>query len=334
MFHPYFIRGSHCLVITLWCLTHVARADERDDWLAGYALTSTPLTIANSTHDDDPLSIIVRGQDLPYEDAGPAHIRDNAFLVEEAFNQEPGVAQHIFNWVTLFDWPQGGTTRDFAGLYTMELPVFSQKHQFSFTTQFLTSFDDPSGGPPTQQGDVGDTFLNYRYQLLADDEFLWCAPRFTLIVPTADERFGLGTGEVGYQFNLPISRYGESFDFHFNAGATTVPDASVPIGGGSRSPTHDLDAYNLGFSTFWKPQTYLHFFVEGLFLWIEEIDELGGEDAINQVFVNPGVRFAICQFEDVEWVIGVSTPVGLTEESPDIGVFAYMSIEHVFRRVD
>src|SRR5688572_11597896 len=28
----------------------------------------------------------------------PAHIRDNAFLVEEAFNQQPGGVQHIFSW--------------------------------------------------------------------------------------------------------------------------------------------------------------------------------------------------------------------------------------------
>jgi hypothetical protein len=216
----------------------------------------------------------------------------------------------------------------------MELPLGSQKHQFSFTTQFLTAFEQPGGGPATQQGDVGDTFLNYRYQLLANDDFLWCAPRVSLIVPTGDERFGLGTGEVGYQFNLPISRYGERFDFHFNAGATITPHVSLPLPAGSPSPTHDLRGYNLGASAFWKPQTYLHFFVEGLSLWGEEIDDFGRRDGGAQVFVNPGVRYAICQFEDVEWVIGASVPVGLTEDSPDLGAFAYMSVEHVFRRTD
>ena len=318
----------HLIPAVVWVLSNVVLAEI----CSAQAPMSAERAILES--DDRLTPLIIRGQDLASEEFVPTHIRDNAFLVEEAFNQEPGVVQHIFNWVALFDWPQESTTRNFAALYTMELPLGTQKHQFSFTTQFLTAFEKPDGGPAVQQGDVGDTFLNYRYQLLADDELLWCAPRFSLIVPTADERFGMGTGEVGYQFNLPISRYGEQFDVHFNAGVTHTPDASVPLFDGSASPTHDLRGYNLGASTFWKPQTYLHFFVEGLCLWGEEIDDLGRSDGVNQVFVNPGVRYAICQFEDVEWVIGAAVPVGLTEESPDVGAFFYMSIEHVFRRTE
>jgi len=265
---------------------------------------------------------------------GPKHIRDNAFLVEEAFNQEPGEVQHIFNWINFWDRTPQGKTRDFAATYTMELPLGSQKHQFSFTTQFLTAFEKSNNGPPTQQGDVGDTFLNYRYQLLDDDDFLWAAPRFSLILPTGDRRFGSGTGRLGYQFNLPVSRYGELFDFHFNAGATYTPDVSIPLASGFPSRGQDLRAYNLGASAFWKPQVNLHFFVEALALWNEEIDDLGFRRQATQVFVNPGVRYAVCQLDQVEWVIGISVPIGLTRESPDIGVFFYMSVEHAFRKTD
>lgn len=298
------------------------------------AETPTFLPMIAEENDHDWPRLIVRGQDDGSEESGPAHIRDNAFLVEEAFNQEPGVAQHIFNWVDLWDWVPQGKTRDFVFAYTMELPLGSQTHQFSFTTQFLDSFEQPTGDAALHQGGVGDTFLNYRYQLLANDEFLWCAPRVSLIAPTGDERFGLGTGELGYQFNLPVSRYGDRFDFHFNAGLTFTPNVSAFLTTTTRSPRHDLYGYNLGGSAFWKPQTYLNFFVEGLALWNHEIDDLGLRDRTTQVFVNPGVRYAICQFDDVEWVIGVSTPIGLTRETPDIGFFAYMSIEHVFRRAD
>jgi hypothetical protein len=42
------------------------------------------------------------------------------------------------------------------------------------------------------------------------------------------------------------------------------------------------------------------------------------------------VRYAVCQFDEVEWVLGVAVPVGLTRDTPDIGVFAYMSVEHAF----
>ena len=268
----------------------------------------------------------------------PEHIRDNAILVEEASNQEPGIVQHIFTWSNFWDRAGLAHTRDFAMAYTMELPLGSQKHQFSFTSQFLTSFQDSDLGFTSQQGDVGDTLLNYRYQLLADDDFLWCSPRASLILPTGDKRLGTGNGEVGYQFNLPVSRYGESFDFHFNAGFTYVPDVSVPIdvivpfNFEILSPSHDLRAYNLGASVFWKPRVNLHFFVEAAALWGDEIDELGSRVSTTQVFINPGVRFAIIQ-DPVEWVLGVAVPVGLTPDTPDIGVVAYMSIEHPFRKV-
>ena len=263
----------------------------------------------------------------------PKHIRDNAILVEEAFNQEPGEVQHIFVWQNFWDRTGRGHTRDFALAYTTELPLGTQKHQFSFTAQYLTSFEKPNNGPAAQEGDVGDTFLNYRYQLLASDEFLWCSPRFSLILPTGDKYLGTGAGEVGYQFNLPISHYGEQFDFHFNAGCTLTPDVSLPISLVPKvlSPRHDLHGYNLGASMFWKPKVNLHFFVEALALWNDEIDEFGSHVSTTQGFVNPGVRWAVIQ-EPVEWVLGVAVPIGLTRDTPDIGVFAYMSIEHSFRK--
>lgn len=272
----------------------------------------------------------------PGKEGKRKHIRDNGFLVEEAFNQEPGEVQHIFNWINLWDRTRLGQTRDFNFAYTMELPLGSQKHQFSFTAQFLTGVEKPDNEPAAQQGGVGDTFLNYRYQLLADDDFLWCAPRASLILPTADKRFGLGLGEVGYQFGIPVSRYGEVFDFHFNATYTITPGVSLPVetqpGAPQQfSPRRDLQAYSVGASVFWKPKHDLHFFVESLAVWGEEIDGLGLRDRSTQLFVNPGLRFAIIQ-DPVEWVLGVSAPIGLTRDTPQIGVFAYMSIEYSFRK--
>lgn len=268
------------------------------------------------------------------EPSEPEHIRDNAFLVEEAFNQEKGEIQHVFNWIQLWDSNAGGKTRDFLNTYTMEIPLGSQLHQFSFTTQFFNGFESPSGGPTTSTGGVGDTFLNYRYQLLSNDDFLWCATRVTVIVPTGDERFGVGTGKTGYQFNLPISRYGERFDFHFNFGYTFVPSVPAQIPAVFPPIEHDLHGYNFGASVFWKPQVNLNFFVEALGLQFHEIDAAGARDNITQVFINPGVRYAVCQFDEVEWVLGVSAPVGVTPETPEFGVFAYMSVEHLFRKVE
>ena len=56
-------------------------------------------------------------------------IQDNSFFIEEAYNQEPGVVQHIFNLA--IDFTNG--SREIAPSFTQEWPVFSQTHQFSYT---------------------------------------------------------------------------------------------------------------------------------------------------------------------------------------------------------
>ena len=56
------------------------------------------------------------------QDDGPKNIQDNSFLIEEAYNQEKGVVQHIFNWFPRWDHSDG-ERREFTFLYVMELPV-------------------------------------------------------------------------------------------------------------------------------------------------------------------------------------------------------------------
>ena len=57
-------------------------------------------------------------------------IQDNSFFVEEAYNQEPGVVQHILNVPINFI----NGSREITPSFTQEWPVFSQTHQFSYTT--------------------------------------------------------------------------------------------------------------------------------------------------------------------------------------------------------
>jgi hypothetical protein len=265
------------------------------------------------------------------------HISDNSFLIEEAYNQEPGVVQHIFTWFPTWDYSDG-ETREFSFQYVMELPVGSQTHQFSFTPLVFEHFvDDPSGGPREEEGGWGDTFLNYRYQLTMDEECNMMpaiAPRISLILPTGDEDRGLGTGEVGYQFNLPISKELDRFAFHVNAGCTFTPDVSVDLGGGADSPYRDLHGYNLGASVIWLTTYDLNFMLEFITLWDEELDDAGTIDDTTTVLLNPGLRGALYTGDEIQWVAGLGVPIGLSDDAPDIGLFIYMSVEHNFRRTD
>ncbi|MFZ4513715.1 MAG: hypothetical protein ACOYNX_08830, partial [Geothrix sp.] len=54
-------------------------------------------------------------------------IQDNSFLIEEAYNQEVGVVQHINTFTRYQD------SKDWVYTFTQEWPMGSQAHQLSFT---------------------------------------------------------------------------------------------------------------------------------------------------------------------------------------------------------
>lgn len=285
------------------------------------------------------LAVILLGHFLPpiVLAKEPENIKDNSFLIEEAYNQEKGVVQHIFNWYPTWDHANG-ELREFQFLYLMELPLGSEIHQFSFTPMNFERFTfDPDGAPREEEGGWGDTFLNYRYQLAKEDENGWMpaiAPRISLILPTGDEDRGLGNGVVGYQFNLPISKELEKFAFHFNAGTTFSPDAEVGLAGGGVAPGEDLNGYNLGASVIWLATYDINFMLEFVTFWDEEFDEIGNVDDTTTVLLNPGVRAALFTGDEIQWVVGLGVPVGLSNDAPDIGLFLYLSVEHNFRSMD
>ena len=125
-------------------------------------------------------------------------IEDNSFLIEEAYNQEPGVVQHIFTAA----YTKSGRTHGWGFNFTQEWPVFSQDHQFSYTIPSCHLVEDGS-----RVSGMGDILLNYRYQLLYEGDCKPAvAPRFSLILPTGNRKKGTGNNVVGYQLNLPVSK--------------------------------------------------------------------------------------------------------------------------------
>lgn len=131
-------------------------------------------------------------------------IQDNSFLIEEAYNQEDGVIQHIFTYQHM-----KGDSSLFT--FTQEWPVPKQDHQLSYTIPV----ERIRGGGQDDTG-FGDVAINYRYQAVLKEGIAF-APRFSLILPTGDEKKGLGTGTVGYQVNFPLSvKLAERWVTHYN----------------------------------------------------------------------------------------------------------------------
>jgi hypothetical protein len=276
-----------------------------------------PIQIDASSENEDPSG----------EDEGGG-IQDNSFFIEEAYNQEPGVVQHIFNWVRTWD---GGGDRTFDFLFTQEWPVGSQAHQFSYTLPFST-FVEHSGGERVDEGGFADMLLNYRYQLLYEtDDQPAVSPRFSLILPTGNEHKGLGDGEIGYQLNLPVSKELGCFAYHFNAGMTIIPDADVRLPSGLTSPKRDLIGYNLGASAILIASDTVQPLVELVALWDEQIDDIGFDFGTFDFFLSPGFRWAPYTEGSNQIVVGGAVPIGLSPDAPNIGMFLYLSLEHPFK---
>lgn len=252
--------------------------------------------------------------------ARPAEgISDNSFLIEEAYNQEAGVVQHILNVVHTVTRHSGADDRDLSFVFTQEWPAFSQTHQLSYTLPY--TFLEAGG---TSANGLGDILLNYRYQVWMETETRPAfAPRISLILPTGDETKGLGNGTVGYQINLPVSKIvSDRWTLHGNAGATFLPDVSG----------HDLVSYNLGASAIYAVSANFNLMLESVANFDQGVNDFGRTERTVSAVISPGVRYAFNHPGDAQTVIGIAVPIGITSPAPDYGVFLYASFEHFFFR--
>jgi len=241
-------------------------------------------------------------------------IQDNSFLIEEAYNQERGVVQHV---LTLARAGSGG----WMATFSQEWPLRGQRHQLSFSLPVEVHSALGRG--------LGDIALNYRLQLVGSGESrLAVAPRLSLLVPTGDARARRGAGGLGLQLNLPVSaRLAKRLVAHWNAGVTQTPRAQGISGGRSA-----ISTFNLGQGLALQAGRRLDMLCEVLFLRGEEIV---GERAIrwsSELLVNPGVRWAHDLPGGLQIVPGVSVPIGVGPSRGEVGVFVYLSVEHPFKR--
>jgi hypothetical protein len=266
------------------------------------------------------LAVIASAQQDPIE-----VISDNSFLIEEAYNQEPGVVQHIF---TAF-YSNDPRQRGWAFTFTQEWPVFSQEHQFSYTIPSSHLVDDGA-----RQIGIGDIQLNYRYQALEEGPISPAfAPEFSLILPTGSRRKGTGDGVVGYQWTLPFSKKVTSrLALNANFGVTYLPKVRTPLDslGGALSPKRSLVSYIAGGSAIFAILPRFHVLLEWLGNFEDSINDNGKAKREFQPTLSPGFRTAIVNEEKLQIVTGVAAPIGLNRKANHYGAFLYFSIEHHF----
>jgi len=248
---------------------------------------------------------------LGQQSSAPKTISDNSFLIEEAYNQEAGVVQHINTFTR-------GSDGNWVYTFTQEWPIKSMKHQFSFTITALRN-DEAKG--------LGDTAINYRYQLV-NMKRVAVAPRISLLLPTDNSRQGLGFGEVGFQTNWPLSiTHSSKFVTHWNAGATVVPRAKNEL-----SEKAFSTGFNLGQSTIWLATNRFNVLVETVWNSFELVLRQHQTEKQYSAIVNPGIRWAHNFPSGLQIVPGVSFPIGFGPSNGSRGVFFYLSFEHPFKK--
>ena len=242
----------------------------------------------------------------PPNGSEPFKISDNSFLVEEAFNQEAGIFQNIFNGVR-----SGGS---WGMTFTQEWPVVTQKHQLSYTLAWSNA-DGDSG--------FGSTLINYRYQLLDEGPGRPAfSPRVSVILPTgnSDE-----LDSTGVQFNLPFSKQTGDIYWHWNAGLTWQP--AVPSEGGDRN----IESSFLAGSAILRLHPMLHAMLETV-VNFDELPTIAGTVRERAFTLSPGMRGG-WNLGDRQLILGFAVPITWSsEEDTDTAAFLYFSYELPFKK--
>lgn len=241
----------------------------------------------------------------------PPRIADNSFLVEEAYNQERGVVQHISNLEV-----SGPGRRALHYTFTQEWSLGSQRHQLSYSLP-LHLRDDHGHG-------LGDVQLHYRLQVGVGPRVV-AAPRVTLALPSGAWERGLGYGSAGVQVAVPVSaRMSRQLVAHLNGSVAVTPWARSPAGG-----RRTLTTWTGAGSVVGPVMLPVNGLLELVATDVAEIGPAGDVVRTTDVVASPGVRVAL-DAGGVQVVPGLALPVRLTGKGgPDLLV--YLSVEHAFR---
>jgi hypothetical protein len=239
-------------------------------------------------------------------------IQDNSFLLEEAYNQEAAVVQHIST--LFFD------RRISTWLYALtdEWPLNGQRHQLSVTLPLENAVVGKGNSPA-----LGDIALNYRLQLVGTGETrLAVAPRLTVLFPTAPEKVGGGT--LAFQ-GAAASSYMATprLALHTNAGLTLTPGGQTSVGG-----ERLLDFY-AGQSVIWLVHPRVNLMLEGVATSTETLSAAGARARETGYTLSPGIRWAYNFASGLQIVPGFAFPIGFNANRDQRAVLLYLSFEHV-----
>jgi hypothetical protein len=239
-------------------------------------------------------------------------IQDNSFLVEEAYNQERGIVQHINTFSRMWN------SQDWAYTFTEEFPAPNRpRHQLSYT---LTEMHAGAFGG----AGFGDLALNYRYQLIGSGETrIAFSPRLTLLAPAGDPRSGRGSGGTGAQAALPLSIVlHPRIVTHWNLGGTLTRHAQDAAGNRANAA-----GYNLGQSIVFLAHPRFNVLLETVMSGFQQVSGPSRTQWNRVLYMSPGIRWAYNFPSGLQIVPGVAMPIGVGPSAGERGLLVYLSFE-------
>ncbi|MBI4466017.1 MAG: hypothetical protein HY656_01145 [Acidobacteria bacterium] len=259
---------------------------------------------------------------------------DFFFLVGGPYTQKKSSPQVIWANQWLFDRSRPVRTRDYVGAGRFEWGL-TDRLEFDLEFGALASRERALGFTTFSERGADDLLVGVRYRLLREPRFpftLTTGPQ--LIAPVASRRRGLGTGEVGYAWDVAAARdWGGPVFFAAAVNLSWRPDVpAFPNGSGTG---FDLSALEWGVALGLRPLERptagganhdLHLLLE-LGGAREDDLEAGRRVRSTPVQFAPGLRYGFLSSSGSLTEIGVSFPVGLTGSAPDWGVIWQMQFE-------
>jgi hypothetical protein len=259
----------------------------------------------------------IKSSPAPHVASPEPEIQDNSFFVEEAYNQDPYTVQHITTFTRFWN------SRDAIATFTQEWPIPEHaRHQLSYTLAGMSAGAFPGSGPG-----FGDIVLNYRYQLVGGAETrIAFAPRFSMLLPSGQARFGRGFGGAGFQGSLPVSIViSPRWLTHFNVGTTLIPSARNELG-----ERASMTGYNLGQSFIFLAHPRFNLMFETVWSGSESVVANGQTQRAHQLFMSSGIRWSYNLAHGLQIVPGLAVPFGVGPSAGEKGVVLYLSFEHPF----
>lgn len=235
-------------------------------------------------------------------------LEDNSFLVEEAYNQEPGIIQFI-------QVLQKSTkTKNWNYVFINEIPVVNQEYQFSYELPYI--YDEA-----VDKSQLSDIKINLRKEFLRAEQIVTTG-RVSLILPTGKNEENSGKGALGYEISLISSvKISNVWSQHWNIGYGITPKAK-----NSNNISENISKYFYAVNNVYFLTDTINFMLEAVASHSEEIVGVSSKTWNQEIILSPSIRLAF-DVSDWQFVPGLAYPMGVGASEGQSQVLGYLSIE-------